>query len=406
MLEKYRISLDWMTITMLPIDSRLDEEGNELPAGRYADRYFKRNWSDKAERFCFDLCEKIGFESISESNIKKIRKLGYNIEYNLADGIILGYHDNNEYMGLCLQLSGDGLRSLRLNYDENAEVILLNLIKEFVEERNYRFRVTRLDVAIDVENCWESVYNYKQLLIDEPNGAKAKGFVYRLMAGKNGAPSKYQKLKFEGGGVFNENSYSVYVGSINSDIRLNIYDKMREQKLEPTSELKSWVRFEGRFKRSYATQIANQIINISDEQNVSKFLYRVMIEKFQFRLTEDKIYRMSKNWERLAQTDEVLLRADDSRVSTLQSSYEHITMRSGLFSLLAKAELIFKNKEDNEKIESTEMIDAYFESLKAEYKRYREKEITDDVANFVRDNKNEKIENLPWKIFLKRNIKK
>ncbi|WP_195847510.1 replication initiation factor domain-containing protein [Streptococcus uberis] len=395
MSEVFKISIDWLTITMIPNDSHQDENGEELPRGRYADRYYNRDWRDTAEEYLADLINELdGFDTYFEDSQPKLAKLGYTEEKCLGTGINIGYHPNYEYMGICLQMTGDGLRELRSKNGDLAESKLLRDIRSFSEKINYNWRATRLDIAIDVENCRENVSHYRKLLVDEPDGLPAKGSVWRLTASRNGEGSKFEKTRSQTSVIYNENGYSVYVGSMQSNIRLNIYDKLREKKIEPTEELKSWVRFEGRFKKEYARDIANLIINQRDLQTQFALLYRIMYEKFQFRTQTEKVYRMSKKWEKLSQQEEVLLKADDKRDSDFLSAYNHVIEKSGLISLIAKAVGVFEKDIEKEKI-----LDGMLKAIKENYLLY---ENTKDVNAFIEKHKNEDIKNLPWLDFIEK----
>mgnify|MGYP000388498988 FL=1 len=166
---------------------------------------------------------------------------------------------------------------------------------------------------------------------------------------------------------------SLYVGSISSSKRLNIYNKVAErvnagEQLEETN----WVRFEGRFKKEYALQIGNNLMATSDADAFAglKYYYAVMVANYGFKQPDGSDHPVVADWRKRSKGTLGVLQSEDRRKSSIATSYEHIAERSGLFSLMKKAELLH----------GVEAVDALVKALMADYEKYK---ATDEVHKFV-----------------------
>lgn len=375
------IGLDWLTITMSPKLKYQDDEygknGEVIhhQTKYYLDELYNNDWSKKAKLQISQISELLGLK-FNEDEKNTLAKLGYKQTLSAGD-IFIGYHELFEYMGICLQFSGEGLRQYRLSKPQDcAESWIMRSLDKLSSTWEYSCGATRIDIAIDEYNGETTV----QELVDryhKPAALRAERYLYTTMEGQNGDEvrtrhrSGTQIIDNADGGI------SLYIGSMQSACRMNIYDKTAEQKAAGKKYVHDrWVRYEGRFRSDYAKQLFNNIKNYTDYGQLGKYLYKVIDSKWEFRLSEDPddLHTISKSWKEHSKGVQGILKSEDSRISTMQTAYEHITSRSGLFSYLRKAELLY----------GEEIIPILMGELLAEYDAYK---TTPDVKKFVESNK-------------------
>ena len=385
-MTKQTISLDWLTITMSPrLKYKGDEYGKDgevihYQKKYYMDKLYNVDWTTTAEAYIEQISILLNLK-FNQDIYNSLAKLGYNQTLKSGD-ILIGYHDHYEYMGICLQLSGDGLRQYRSSSSYDcAESWLMSALDNLSDSWGYSCGATRIDIAIDTYDGDTTVRELIDLY-HKPKDERQNRYLYTAMETDD---HREIRVRHRSGTQMIENDEggtSLYVGSIRSDCRLNIYDKTAERKkaaeLKKTTEdiPENWVRYEGRFKSEYARQLFNTLKEFTDYAQYGKYLYRVMDSKWEFRLSEDPkdLHPISKDWKDRSKGVLGILKSDDSRVSTMQTSYDHITDRSGLFSYLRKAELLY----------GKDIVPIILEDLLFEYSRYK---TTPDVNNFVDSNK-------------------
>lgn len=376
------ISLDWLTITMSPRlkyqDDEYDKDGNVIHHQKkyYLDELYNNDWTARADAYLTAISDLLDLKFNKDTH-NSLAPLGYTQTFS-SGSIFIGYHELYEYMGICLQFSGDGLRQYRTaNKDKDCvEAWIMRSLDKLSDIWEYSCGATRIDIAIDEYNGDTDVQDIVDLY-HKPRELRGERNLYTAMETKCSDEirvphrSGTQVIANDEGGI------SFYVGSLKSKCRLNIYDKTAEQKASGKTEVhEKWVRYEGRFRSEYARQIYNNIKNYEDYAQYGKYLYRVMDSKWEFRLSEDPndLHPISKSWKEHSKGVQGILKADDRRVSTMQTSYDHIAERSGLFSYLRKAELLY----------GEEVIPALITSLLSDYEEYK---TTSEVNNFVESNK-------------------
>lgn len=386
------ISLDWLTITMSP---RLKYEGDKYGINgevihcqkeRYMDELYNVDWTTTAEKYIKQISLLLNLEFTQDKH-NSLAKLGYT--QTLQSGkILLGYHERYEYMGICIQLTGDGLRQYRMSSPYDCpEPWLMRALDNLSDSWEYSCGATRIDIAIDTYNGDTTIRELIDLY-HKPNAERQNRYLYTAMEKED---HREIRVRHRSGTQIIDNAEggtSLYIGSMQSNCRLNIYDKTAERKkacerkkaYERTAadyEIpENWVRYEGRFRGEYARQLFNTLKTFSDYAQYGKYLYRVIDSKWEFRLSEDPddLHPISKDWKERSKGVLGILKADDRRVSTMQTSYDHITNRSGLFSYLRKAELLY----------GEDIVPIIMEDLLFEYMQYK---TTPDVNNFVDSNK-------------------
>lgn len=383
-MERTEIGADWLTVTTNP--AQVFQDGLVT---RYIDAFYKIDWSERAESLLDEIADKLqlgkkyiavgGDNNDSEiRTIPKLAKKGYKVERQYKN-LVMGYHPLFEYMGVCIELSGDALRDYRkMMAPKGVELVeayilrnVANVAESFRSAQhgiNFASKCTRIDIAIDVFDGKYSVTDYIDdyyhadgvITSEQVNKKTGEVFEKPMNVGK-------QIIQTTSGGE------SLYVGSISSSKRLNIYNKVAErenagEQLEETN----WVRFEGRFKKEYALQIGNNLMATSDADAFAglKYYYAVMVANYGFKQPDGSDHPVVADWRKRSKGTLGVLQSEDRRKSSFATSYEHIAERSGLFSTMKKAELLH----------GVEAVDAFLKALMADYEKYK---ATDEVNKFV-----------------------
>lgn len=382
-MRRTEIGADWLTVTTNP------EEVYQKGVTRYIDAFYQVDWSERAESLLDEIADKlqlgqkyiaVGGDSNSEiRTIPKLSKKGYKAERQYKN-IVMGYHPLYEYMGVCIELSGDALRDYRkLMAPKGVELVeayilrsVANIAESFQSAQHgikFSSKCTRIDIAIDEFDGQYTVTDFIN------NYYHMNGVITSEQVDKNG--NVYDKPMNVGKQIIQTTSggESLYVGSISSSKRLNIYNKVAErenagEQLEETN----WVRFEGRFKKEYALQIGNNLMATTDADafNGLKYYYAVMVANYGFKQPDGSDHPLVTEWRERSKGTLGVLQSEDRRKSSFATSYEHIAERSGLFSLMKKAELLHGG----------EAVDALLKALMADYEKYK---ATDDINKFVND---------------------
>ena len=110
----------------------------------------------------------------------------------------------------------------------------------------------------------------------------------------------------------------------------------------------------------------------ADAFNGLKYYYAVMVSNYGFKQPDGSDHPLVTEWRERSKGTLGVLQSEDRRKSSFATSYEHIAERSGLFSLMKKAELLH----------GVEAVDALVKALLLDYEKYK---ATDDVNKFVYD---------------------
>lgn len=384
-MERTEIGTDWLTVTANPAE--VYQEGT----ARYIDAFYKVNWAERAESLLDEIADKLqlgknyiavgGDDNESEiRTLPKLTKKGYKVERQYKS-LVMGYHPIYEYMGVCIELSGDALRDYRkLMAPKGVELVeayilrsVANIAESFQSAQhgiNFSSKCTRIDIAIDVFDGKYSVTDF----IDEYYHADGV-ITSEQVSNKTG--EVFEKPMNVGKQIIQETTggESLYIGSLASSKRLNIYNKVAERvKAGKQTEETNWVRFEGRFKKEYALQIGNNLMATSDADAFEglKYYFAVMVANYGFKAPDGSDHPVVTDWRKRSKGTLGVLQSKDRRQSSFVSSYEYIAERSGLFSLMKKAELLH----------GVEAVDALVKALLLDYEKYK---ATDDVNKFVND---------------------
>jgi len=141
-----------------------------------------------------------------------------------------------------LEMTGSACRDF-----ESRNGNWFNLLDYLVRSGGYRF--TRIDIAGDLKNDNEITMEWIRTKIERRE-------IY----------TPFRNGSFIGSFDLNSsedrsNGNTIYLGSISSNKRLTIYDKLQEQRSKGREHLLwAWIRFETRFKREFANQVVYDLL--------------------------------------------------------------------------------------------------------------------------------------------------
>lgn len=205
--------------------------------------------------------EVIDFLGLNEVDFTTLPKgaNGYKSQRRLSGYDIYILYDGNEDMGIHVDISGSSVSYLLKAYKETKliatpfgeaydlgdDTVLANFIKDVQSLGHF----TRLDLAVDDYGC-------KYYSLDELSKKLAnKCYVSKWRT--------YRELTDNG--LYNKQGHTIYLGSVQSDIMLRIYDKQLEQNkgLDAGSEKyisEKWVRWELQLRGNRADDVAGHLL--------------------------------------------------------------------------------------------------------------------------------------------------
>lgn len=386
-MRKTEISIDWLTVTLNP--EEVKPQGGE----RYYNEFYKRDWSSRAEDLIAIIEDTLFLEdsyllitdnganylqngAVISEDVRAKAKLrtgkGYTVERQYKN-VTIGFHPLYEYMGVCVEFSGSAIQGYRKTMLERGmedaciESYIISSLHTVASGFHsarlgilFKSKCTRVDIAIDEFGCGYTVADFI-------NNYHNKGVIMCLRENKDGElvetvnRSETSIIQSSAGGG------SLYVGSMSSATRLNVYDKAVQT---GQNFPQGWVRFEGRFKKEYALQIGNELMKYKDEFSGLKYMYAVISQKYAFKLSNGLDHPLVAEWKKRSKGLLGVLRSEDRRKSDFESSFAHLVERSGLYSTMKKAELVFG--EDG--------LASLVEALLIGYQNYEE---TEDVKRFA-----------------------
>lgn len=373
----YKLSIDWLNITMSPRNKyKLGADGEPILSRKgkklIADEFYDVDWTDKADAIIKRICATLGLgaevparKNAQGDAVNPLSKLGYNVCKQYGD-ILIGYHKQYEYMGVIVQLSGDACRSYRRMFaDCVAELFLLSGLNAIADDNDYMCAPTRVDIALDEYNGDWSVPQYVDAYYLQPQAQKRKAYIYTYRAYTEGKPS-YGLANAKTSAIMGDGA-TLYVGSISSACRLRIYDKLAERKNVDAvvpADVERWTRYELVVRKEYARAMGDDLadLDVTDIDGYLRYLASVLANKYVLCLDEDGLRKhyIMQYLDVVASGTKTVLRSDDRRASTLVTSYGHIIGGSGLVALAQKMVAIHSDKD------AGKLVDALLLALKQE----------------------------------------
>lgn len=375
--DDFRLSIDWLNITMSPRDKyKLGADGEPILSRKgkkmIADAFYDVDWADKADGIINRICATLGLgaevparKNAQGDAVNPLSKLGYNVCRQYGD-ILIGYHNRYEYMGVIVQLSGDACRAYRSMYNDCvAELFLINGLNAIANDNNYMCAPTRVDIALDEYNGAWTVPQYVDAYYLQPQAQKRKAYVYTYRSYTEGKPS-YGLANAKTSAIMGDGA-TLYVGSISSACRLRIYDKLAERKnadMPVADNVERWTRYELVVRKEYARAMGDVLadLDVKDADGYLRYLASVLANKYILCLDGDGLRKhyIMQYLDGVADGSKTVLKSDDRRASTLVTSYGHIIGGSGFIGLAQKMVAIHSDKDANK------LVDALLLALKQE----------------------------------------
>jgi DNA relaxase NicK len=189
---------------------------------------------------------------------------GFNFyKKTLRYGNIRVFYDGTEKMGICVNLSGQGIQEL----ETHTNTSILDFLKRI--NKNPAIKTTRIDIACD---DFDELLCFDEIMQHVSNG----NFRTRLL-------NRNQHESFRG--KTSEGARSIYFGSSTSLYRIRIYDKARQMSNGENVDW-HWTRFEIVLKDTYAVQ-AVKLLASSNNENLGNIVAGIINDKFAFIKQDD-----------------------------------------------------------------------------------------------------------------------
>jgi phage replication initiation protein len=190
------------------------------------------------------------------------------------ENILIAF-DGSEGMGIHVNMSGQACRQYESTFTNGWDWQQL-----FFEMRFYKFKVSRLDLALD---DYEKRLNLNTLYRKAKNGEVVTRF--------------NMVSNYESWDIHNEDSrgQTIYYGSPKSEIKFRFYDKKRERERKNflvREDIKSWQRYEIELKNDRATKAV--IALSSSNYDLGEFIKGIFKNYLNF--ITDKVYIDNNNY--------------------------------------------------------------------------------------------------------------
>lgn len=297
-------------------------------------------WGKIAEDIIVTFAENADLFSVFGDRIKEDRPpKGYDRAYTFGHHdfyFAMAYHSFYDNMGVVAKFSAQAWDY----YCENTGLWAYSFLQS-VKDDLYTVRLSRIDLTADYIDEGLSVTSIHQNLKDNKIG------VFREHTNEKTGEIFYKKIPFTYQGHFNEQYIStLYVGSSQSNSRLRIYDKRREQlerkgsKLDKAKKCHDWVRFEGVFRHDYAHQITDELMAITNDDEYVNMIASILANKYRFMTVENGVVDCETEYTQMlidcVTNGNFALRAPSSRSYSIARSLRYLIHSSGLVSTLYK----------------------------------------------------------------------
>ena len=294
----------------LEIEKHFSVEECDTSLTRYMIDYFRFTLHNESDVY-FVAKEFFGFDVMLNPETTSFMK--YELLYRYGDiwffGFNSSYSENGEDKNrITVQLSGQGCRQLEL-YLESENITWIDFIKRLKQKYGENFSVTRIDIAVD-EMARE----------DMKENFDLSTLVTRYY--KKDIVSPYLKsFSFVGGGGFdfenpleteNRQGLSIYLGSRQSEMYFNFYEKRYEiAKKEGISVLDSvrlfgiWNRYEVRFSQGKARSFISEVLTGADIAELTRSIFQGAIQIYDG-TDEHGFRRYDSKWQRLFGNNEAI----------------------------------------------------------------------------------------------------
>lgn len=303
------------------------------------------DWQDAAEKMIAIFAIKARFlDVLGEQKPITVLPQGYKIGYTFGDHnfyLALAYHPTQNSMGVVVKFS-----ALALDYyTEQTGLKVYRLLQRVVDDF-YSVRLSRVDLTVDYIDEDINVTEIYQQFID------GKICVFKDQVNEKTGEITFRKNKLKLQGFLNEGEVpTLYLGSVQSNARLRIYDKKREQierkgsKYAKAQKSKNWVRFEGVFRHEFAHQISEHMMQITTDDELANLIACVMSQKFRIMYVNKGVVDCDTEYTQMLfdciSTAGLVLKAPSSRNYDLMRSLQYLLNGSGIMTFLYKVKVIW-----------------------------------------------------------------
>ena len=277
---------------------------------RYMVDYFRFTLHNEIDVY-FVAKEFFGFDIMPKPETTSFMK--YELLYRYGDIWFLGFNSSYSENGedknrITIQLSGQGCRQLEV-YLENENITWIDFIEKIQKRYGNDFSVTRIDIAVD-----------EMVQEDSKDNFDLSSIVTRYYNQEIVSPC-LRNFSFVGGGGFdfenpleieNRQGLSIYLGSRQSEMYFNFYEKRYEiAKKEGISVSDSvrlfgiWNRYEVRFSQGKARSFITEVLEGAEIAELTRSIFQGAIQIYDG--TDEHGFRMyDSKWQSLFGNDEAI----------------------------------------------------------------------------------------------------
>jgi len=316
-----------------------------LPSGTKID---PDDWPEEAEELIEVISEKADLIAVlGEPEPEKKAPQGYTTAYTFGKHdfyFSIAYHKGQPQMGVIIKFSAQALDYYRGATGQEV----YELLQEVVDSK-YDLRLSRIDIAVDYIDEDLNVTQIYKSMIDDKVG------IFRDYVSPKTGEVFYRHCEMKISGFLRESAVpTIYLGSVQSNTQLRIYDKKREQlerkgtKFDKARNCKDWVRFEGTFRSEYAHQLTSELMRVQSNDEFINLLACSLVQKFRFMYMTDGVADHETEYTKMLidciYNNSFALRSPSSRNYELAKSVCYILTSSGAITTLYKIARLWGNK--------------------------------------------------------------
>ena len=302
-------------------------------------------WQPIAEFIIDTFAKAANFPTIfGEKSTEGKAPKGYKISYRYGEHnfyLAVAYHPYHMSMGVAIKFSAQA-------FDYYCEVsgLQVHSFLQTAQDTLYTMRISRIDFTADYIDEGINVTNIYQSLIDGKVG------IFREQYNKRIDEFSFRKWSVVPRGfLISAEVPTIYIGSVQSNAELRIYDKRREQierkgsKFDKALKCRNWVRFEGVFRHEYAHQISAELMKLQSDDELANLIACTMAQKFRFMYIEDGVVDCETEYTQMLidviSNNNFALKASSSRNFELATSLLYMFHGSGVITTLYKIKEIW-----------------------------------------------------------------
>lgn len=304
-------------------------------------------WRREAERLIHIFVKKAGLVPVfGQPALESKAPQGYTMAYKFGQHMFyfsIAYHETQKSMGVVIRFSA---QSLAYYCEATGQKVYEFL--QMVIDPAYVLRLSRVDIAVDYIDENLDVTDIYQSLIDKKVG------IFREMVSPKTGEIFYRRCDMQiSGFIKGDEVPTIYLGSVQSNAQLRIYDKKREQlerkgsKYVEARRYKSWVRFEGVYRSVFAHQLTNALASVQNDDELLNLLAYTILQKFRFMYMNCGVAEYETEYTQVLfdciGSSNFILSSPSSRNYDLAKSICYMLHGSGVISTLYKIAQIWGN---------------------------------------------------------------